>query len=233
MNIVLASIFRNSTGYLDRYFGQATRLAGALARTGDTLKLMLAEGDSSDDTYHSLMNDRSGLDTTVIKAEHGGPVFGSIDNDQRWRNISFVCNTLLQAITDDPFPADAVVYVESDLFWHPEMMVTLLGHLNDLDIDAVAPMCFHLPTGLFYDTWGHRKDGIRFIPYPPYHPHLVDDPTGLTRIDSAGSCIVMSRFVARNCRFEPPERGIVGFGDDMRRLQFQLWLDPAQRVLHP
>lgn len=235
MNLGIASIFRNSTNYLFRYFTQVANLMEELQKEGHDYRLYFAEGDSVDNTYdqiHSVIYDAN-LPATLLRVNHGGPVFGSIDNDQRWRNISFVCNTLLDRVTEDIDWLDALIYVESDLFWMPETMLALLGHLEHESVDAVAPMCFHLPTNLFYDVWGHRKNGVRFGQFPPYHIGLLENPGALTRIDSAGSCIVMTAPVANHARFIPPELGIVGFGNNMRELGFKLWLDPNQKVLHP
>lgn len=224
MNVVLASIFRNSTGYLDRCFDQAARLRAALEADGHTLRLLLAEGDSSDGTWEQLQQ-RIGSSGRLLKLEHGGPEFGSVDNEQRWRQISFVCNGLLAAV---PQEANAVIYVESDLIWEPETMLALLGALDT--VPAVSPMSFH-QAGFFYDTWGFRRNGIRFQPNPPYHPDLHGDVA--MRIDSAGSCIVMRGEVARSCRFDPPELGIVGFCRDIYRHGYSLTLLPAYRVVHP
>lgn len=232
MNIILASIFRNSGSYLDRYFSQLAQLRRVLTERGHKIHFVWAEGDSEDDTFQKLaVYLNSDSKSTLVKADHGGPIFGSIDNEHRWRNISFVCNALLEHIPDD---ADIVVYIESDLLWVPDTILQLIEHVQQIGIIAVAPMCFHLPTGVMYDVWGHRKDGINFSPYHPYHPALLDIyPGTLVPIDSAGSCIVMRGEVARTTRFDPPELGIVGWCQNMHRLGVQLYLDPSLKVFHP
>lgn len=234
--VAIGSIFRNSEPYLDRYFTQVASLTGWLAGKDIETHLILVEGDSTDDTWRVLQergkflmsfiqNVSPGSEITLLKKDHGGPSFGSVDNDIRWRNISKVCNALLNCVSAKD---DALVYVESDLIWNRETILHLLEHIKE--VDAVAPMCFHQQTGLFYDIWGHRKDGVRFSQYAPYHPGITN---GLTTIDSAGSCIVMKGSVARSCRFTPPELGIVGFGGDIREKGFALCLDPSQKVVHP
>jgi len=240
MNVLIASIFRNSTGYLTRYFNQVARLALELERKSDRLSIVVAEGDSTDRTEEDLRGYLKRYDGVFrsrcqIKAEHGGPVFASVDDAQRWRNVSFVCNALLAQIAeyDD---TDAVIYVESDLIWEPEVMLQLLNDLEQPHIDAVAPLCIHQPTGKFYDVWGHRSGGERFRPEWPYHPMFAGEEPIRTRLhplDSAGSCIAMAYPVAYHARFRPDDLGIVGFGNDMRAKGFGLWLDPAVRVFHP
>jgi hypothetical protein len=237
--IAIASMFRNSSSYIDHYAGQIADLTGWLVGRGYDIHLIAAEGDSSDDTWEKL-NARLAYvmgrityiakdsKLTIFKAEHGGPVFGSIENTQRWRNISFVCDKILEAVElEDTY----LLYVESDLFWDADTMQYLLGHLDaSSDIDAIAPLCIHQQTGQFYDTWGHRKDGQRFQGPRPYHPGVG---LKLTEIDSAGSCIAMKGEVARNCRFNPADEGIVGFGRDIHAKGYKLWLDPQLQVFHP
>lgn len=237
--IAIASIFRNSTGYLQRYIEQLAALTGSLTGAGFDIHLIFAEGDSTDTTWSSL-NQRAAFlfqwisgtskqsELTLFKAEHGGPVFGSVDDVARWRNISYVCNKVLESVAEED---TYLLYVESDLIWDSDTMMFLLGDLDAHGgIDAIAPLSIHQPTGTFYDTWGHRKDGQRFSPSKPYHPGVG---TRMTPIDSAGSCIAMRGEVARSCRFVPPEQGIVGFGSDIRAKGYTLYLDPQLRVYHP
>lgn len=232
MLITLASIFRDSMSYLDRYFGQADNLFRLLFNEGHGMTLVLVEGDSVDETWEALQ-DRvhqrfHSTRGVALKYDHGGQKFGSVDNPTRWSQISQVCNRALESV---PLYSQAVIYVESDLIWEPGVMLALLGHLKK--VPAVAPMCFHRE-GFFYDTWGHRKDGQAFRSSPPYHPALLSvQPGELVPIDSAGSCIVMRGEVARTARFDPPEEGIVGFCQNMALNGFQLYLDPKQRVTHP
>jgi len=234
--VVLASIFRNSKSYLDRFFNQIEGLDRALRDQDKCLQLVLTEGDSTDGTYeqlwHELRERNLWQRAKLLKVDHGGPTFGSVDVAERWCNISKVCNATLESLPD----ADTVVYVESDLLWPVETMLSLIRTARYSHIDAVAPMCTHLPTGAFYDTWGHRANGTRFQPNPPYHPVLNQrDPghQGLVPIESAGSCIVMDGIVAKHARFTPPELGIVGFCQDIATHGFKLWLDPTLSVFHP
>lgn len=240
MRVVIGSIFRNSTSYLKRYFDQVDSLVHEIHKRGDTVYLVLAEGDSDDRTYEAIIKnlcDRGyQSNSTCLKVDHGGRAFGSIDHDERWRNISMVCNQLLCFV---PI-CDKMIYVESDLIWEAETMLKLLDAVGpgDTDFDAVAPMCFHKPTGNFYDTWGHRANGVRFTPTFPYHQNIpygaLDfEDHAYIPIDSAGSCLVMRGGIPLVCRFTPPERGIVGFCEDFARHGYDLWLDPNCSVLHP
>lgn len=225
MNVVLGSIFRNSSHYLHRYFSQAYRLREELKERGDSLRLVLVEGDSSDDTWEALAKWGRDFDLSRIKREHGGPPWGSVDDPARWRALSFCCNGVMEYITAGD---DAVIYVESDLHWEVPTMIRLLDQLDD-DHPAIAAMCF-TALGAFYDTWGHRKNGKSFGPFPPYHAELKAHD--LTEIDSAGSCIVMRGDVARRVRFGP-EDCVRGLGRSIWENGYSLWIDPHARVVHP
>ncbi len=236
MKIVISSIFRNSTSYLDRYFGQIATLAGVLKAQDHQVELVLAEGDSDDNTYQEILNTASDYNLagqmTLLKVDHGGPAFGSIDHNTRWRNISKVCNAVLNMVPT----CDRYIYVESDLIWDADMMLRLLGDIAD-GADAVAPMCFSSQNGNFYDTWGYRYCGEKFSPRFPYSKGI---PYGALNfgdirpvIDSAGSCLVMRGEVPQATRFTPPERCIVGWCEDMALHGFVLQLNPNEQVLHP
>lgn len=225
--ISVASIFRDSIEYLDRYFLQVAKLEAAL---GEPVRLVLAEGDSTDGTYialHSLLVDH-GQDDQLLKVEHGGPKFGSVDHPQRWAQIALVCNAVMEAAKPLPGP---MIYVESDLIHDPPTMLQLL---EDLAVyPAVAPMSM---TGegerrRFYDTYGMRGlDGERFDTQPPYHPDLATGAP-LVKIGSAGSCIAMQAIVADAVRFGDNDC-VVGLGREINHVA-SLWLDTRVSVIHP
>lgn len=221
MPVTVASIFRDSTGYLERYFTQVCELEIAL---GEPVTLVIAEGDSTDGTHNVLyrqLHERGGGDT-LLKVDHGGPSFAAVDSPQRWAQIAQVCNAVMDAL-----PLAPTIYVESDLIWEPDTMLQLLKDLEE--VPAVAPLC--LKGDRFYDVWGHRDiDGARFRPYEPFHD-LGDEP--LVEIGSAGSCVVMRPDVAQVARFGDND-AIVGLGRDIRfRANASLWLDQRVAVHHP
>jgi hypothetical protein len=231
MILTIGSIFRNATGYLKHYFDQVVQLHGHLYPLS-AVQLVLVEGDSTDSTWDDLSAQIErirplGIRSRLVKREHGGPVFGSIDNEQRWRNISYACNGVFENL---PKVFDAMIYVESDLLWQPQTVLALVEHLKT--VPAVSPMSFHRD-GFFYDIWGYRRNGICFTPSPPYHPDLAGAPDNLLPIDSAGSCIAMRAEVARQARFAYPEQGILGFCRSIYDHGYSLHLDPNQRVIHP
>lgn len=221
--LVVASIFRDSERYVDRYFEQVEDL-----RRYTPARLVIAEGDSTDSTF-SMLEERVGEQDTLLKVDHGGPKFDSHDIPQRWAQIAYVCNAVLDRLEmeDD----DRLLYVESDLGWTGHAMATLVSVLDR--VGAAAAMSFHAPTELFYDVWGHTGlDGERFTHKPPYHKALENLPPGrLTPIATAGSCIaVRGRVVNAGVRFSD-EDCIRGFCRTIRG-HTTLWLHPGVEVWH-
>lgn len=238
--VAIGSMVRNAVDYIPRYINQMSLLLGTVIGTFDAdVQWIVAVGESSDNTAQMLeeraaflmgqvtnLRPKSSRDFFTVD---GGPVFGSVDLQERWEHISRVCDSIFDRVGED---VDAMIYVESDLIWDASTMMALLSHLGNsaAQIDAVSPMNFHQPNGHFYDTWGYRKDGVRFNATRPYHPGVN---YRMTQIDSAGSCIVMRGEVARTCRFKPAEHGIVGFCMDMQAHGYTHWLDPQLAVHHP
>lgn len=242
-------MFRNSSSYIERYFAQARALADLLIECGDSLRLALVWGDSTDAT-ESMLRDgiRAGIesghfhpDSSPVERSHGKRHWGSVDDPERWKALTFVCDGVLAQIQ----PGDeALIYVESDLLWTAETMLRMRLHLYE--VDAVAPLCFTSqdrtatgPRGFFYDIWGHiGMDGAQFASAPPHHPSAPTfDETGeapLVPIRSAGSCVVvggpvMDRIRSGDTRFGETDC-IRGY---CRSLGSQLWLDPGAEVRHP
>jgi hypothetical protein len=196
----------------------------------EPLHLVAAEGDSTDGTYELLvtaMTERQLLGT-VLRVDHGGPKFGSVNDPVRWTQIALVWNTVMDRVTQDISSGDRFLAIESDLVAPVDTFTTLLNDLKDYP--AVSPMSMHGPTGMFYDTYGHVKNGIRFKPWPPHHPDVNGDR--FVEIDSSGSCWAMRSEVVPTTRFSPEDcpRGI---GRTLKAHGYALWLDQSVDVIHP
>jgi hypothetical protein len=234
MNVALASLFRNSAGFhIQRYFHQVARFADALERHHHTLHLKMVWGDSTDRTPVELQDCAKHLmqaiDTVksfeLIERSHGGPVYGSTEEVDRLKALSYVANGVFESIGSN---IDALIYVESDLIWQPAVFIRLLGKLKG-HVDVVAPMTF--AGTAFYDIWGFRGvDGERFGPFEPFHRDLKFNE--LTEVSSVGSCLVMRGDVARRSRIRN-DYGLVGFCEDARNNGFSVWADAQERIHHP
>lgn len=231
MKIVVCTAFRNATAHLDRYLAQLGGLRRLLAPQG-TLHPIWVEGDSTDATWERLLDDAPRLNARLIAYDHGGPVYGSVVHPERFRQLAQVANVMWRQI---PADADVVLLLDGDLFWQSETIAALIHHLADYP--AVAPLVLHASDpGLyqgeppwFYDTFGFRRNGVRFTNGRPYHADLNGD---MLQVDSAGACLAMRGELARGLAW-PEEDVILGFCRNLYACGGAIYLDPRLTVYHP
>jgi hypothetical protein len=221
--VIFVSVFRDSQGYLDRYWEQTEMLRHALGER--PLYRVMVEGDSADQTYKALEENLQAGDT-LLKCEHGGPPFPSKNIPMRWRQIALACNVAMTAATRDNHERLPIIYCESDLIWGAPTMLKLLEHLETFP--AVAPMS--MQGARFYDLYAYTKDDRHFSPWPPYHSGIAANR--MDRIDTAGSCIAMEADVADVVEFSLQDC-IKGVGRSIYAHGYSLWLDPTLSVRHP
>jgi GT2 family glycosyltransferase len=231
MKVILLSAMRDAVSYLPRYIEQVAGLYLALLDRGDELSLLIGEGDSTDDTRRMLVGAmrQTGLPGRLIDVTHGGPVYGSIEDAGRFAQLAGVANALWRQIPDD---AGVVVFVDSDLIWEPGTLVTLIDRLAEYG--AASPLIVYEPNGngpgrQYYDVWGFRKGGVRFVAEPPYHSAVNGQPVEL---DSAGGCVAMLGEAARRVWF-PADDVAVGMTRMLAEHGHPVWLQPDLEVWHP
>jgi hypothetical protein len=221
MNIVIGSAFRNATHYLSRYFRQVQALREHLDPM-HTVRVIGIEGDSTDGTREVLKQ----YDLELVQHDHGKKWFGSTEEPERFVEISKIANLIFDHVkpTDD-----VLVFVESDLIWDAHTISSLVDMAlrRNGEFDVFAPMIFAGEN--FYDVWGFRRDGERFSPFPPFHRLFQH---GLMQVDSAGSCLVMRREVAQQCRIKN-DYCLVGWCEDATAHGFTIAMDSRFRVHHP
>lgn len=235
MNVTLCSAFRNAESYIGTYFYQIDNLALALRERGDKLRIIAAFGDCTDSTGQLLKDQvifRGAslsllFSVDIFPFDHGGADYGSVVNEERFRNIARVCNAIWERIPQD---ADAVIWVESDLIWQPETMLALVDNLAEYP--AVVPMVMLKRAGyspeFFYDTWAFRMGTTHISPMPPYFRNW-DGVTPL-QVSSAGSCMVIRGELARKVHW--PADVFVGLSRDIYGYGGSVWLDPKVSVIH-
>jgi hypothetical protein len=213
--ITLASIIRNGTPYMDRYFAQVEALADVLP----DLRVVVGEGDHIDHTA-DLIRLLAPSYAEIIEVSHGGPRYGSIDHPERWDNIAKAVRRTLDAVGDY---GQFLVWIEADLIWSVDAMLQLLSDAQK--VSAAAPCVYADGSRRWYDTWGYRNNGAKFNGEAPYWHEPAERFEGLVRIDSCGSCFVVS-----NTMRESIDQWS---GHWPYRAGGRLWLDPAVEVFHP
>lgn len=234
MNLAICSAFRNSAANLQlfRFLSQVVALRGHLGPSVH-VQVLAGEGDSVDGTAQMLVQEaqQRGVHLTVVDTTHGGRRYGSVEDPQRMKQLSGVCNKMLDAVSED---IDVVFYVESDLIWDPYTVGQLLELVRNSPFSVVAPLTMagkdRDQRGIFYDVWAFRKDGERFGPFYPYHPTLVEGE--IVPVDSVGSCFVMTGEVARTARIRN-NNALVGFCEDVRAKGHHIGVRCDLKVAHP
>lgn len=238
--LAVLSFFRNSArnGQVTRFLEKVAKMSRHFMalQGGWYVRLIAVHGDSTDGTESALITEAGRLQVPLqlIRADHGGPEFGSVDTPERMRALSMICNRGLDAVrVDDEY----VWYVESDLQWDAITVFNLLMELRVREHTGafrqqpglVAPLVF--AGEAFYDIWGFRKNGHRFGPFHPYHEELkFDDLT--YGMDSVGSCFVAHAQLMRECRIRD-NNALVGFCDDVRAKGWTIAVDARKKVVHP
>ena len=219
--ITVSSIFRDAEVHIGRYFDQIDKL-----RPFVELRLVIAEGDSTDNT-RKLIEERLWHGDKLVTCDVGGRLWPNIDDPNRWDQIAKVVRATVQAVED---PGDAFLYVEGDLVWQPETMQLLVGTVLGKREKpysaplALAPMVYSKRGMRYYDWWGFRKNGRMFNQFEPYWtPEPGDGP--LVKIDSCGSCFAVS---TDGWPLVQSWSGVWPFS-----AEGNLWLDPSLRIEHP
>lgn len=238
--IVMLSMFGNSADYVERYMLQAAGLRDVLAQYNHELRLVLCEGDSTDDTWEVLKaqalkqgfgrNLSDGvLDMHLFQHHHGDRIYGSMVHAKRFANLDQVWRAMFSQVRADD---DVAILVESDLIWEPLDMWRLVwrqrGHGG-----MVAPwVWYRYKHGevVFYDTWAYRAQGRKFGDRPPFHPAL--DGQMVMDLDSAGSCLCAPAEYFRNYRTTPDEE-LVGFCKAIRGAGHPIRLMRDVEIWHP
>lgn len=221
-DLTILSIFRDSTGYLDRYLDQVIQVLPHF----DSTCLVWLEGDSIDGTYEALKRDGTALseaynvDVILTKYNTGQPYYPSTDNADRWRHLCDVWNRNLSELPETNY----AVAVESDLIWDWHAMKACLDHLDKGAAEVVYPGLWHV-RGHFYDTNSFRINGHKFTNQYPHAPGWNGSDRYL-EVDSAGGMIVTTGKLMAQAEWR-----------DSCILQFPTWArlvaDMHTKVFHP
>ena len=229
MRIAIGSAWRSSESNVKRYFDQVFKLAGLLEQEDHELRVIAVEGDSIDGTLIALNRAATErlLPLTIVKFDQHTPRWGSTEQPERMAALSEVANQFFNAIQEAD---DVVVYVESDLIWEPATIIKAINIVaeNDDAVDILGVMPF--AGAMFYDVWAFRKNGERFHGLYPYHKEF--NPEGLTEIDSAGSCLVMTGDVARQVRVRNGN-AFVGWCEEARSYGYKIATHGQLSIRHP
>ena len=224
--VCVVTPMRNARLHLDTYFKQFVKLRETLVDCH--VRLIVAEGDSTDGTRASVIEHatRHGIDITLVNTTHGGKRYHSVEDPIRLRMMSNVMNSAMLLVRGSD---SIVMWVMADVVYEISTIVEMLDTVKQHSMGTiVAPLALSHDGSYFWDTWAFRIDGQRFTNNPPYHPQLAE--VGLTKLDSAGTCLVMPAQVAKDCRAELLEA--VDFCNDARSKGYDIVTSRTWKVHH-
>ena len=220
-NVTIVSPMRDFADGLPAYRQRVTHLD----HPADSLRFVVVEGDSTDNTRAALLAwasyewrlDVAGCDT-------GQPRYGSIIDAARFRVLAQVFNAGLDAV--DLAWSSHVLFLPCDV----EFEQDLLGRLLARGLDLVAPF-FWMPGGKhFYDTWGFIRDGQHFGNF--HHTYLPDYGTKPIPMDTVGGAILMRADILRDGARYTPEEVDHGLCKAAKALGYGVWADPTTHITH-
>lgn len=191
MRLTIASAFRDAERNAHLYLSRIGMLRDLLGSEWH-VRVIAGEGDSVDHTRMALISHARALGIELVFAEcaHGGPRWGSTEEPERLKALSFVLNQILEKHAQDS--EGYFIYVEQDLKWDPQTLRELVYRvIYDERAEVFAPLV--MAGQCFYDTWGFRLDSreSRFGPHFPYCHKLLHQSGEVLNVYSVGSCLAM------------------------------------------
>lgn len=234
-SVVIGSLFRDSSsrGELKRYIHQVESVDW-----DGPVRVIAMHGDSSDDTLEHLHRWQSisqRVKMTIIHRDTGEPNYGSVVNIYRFAHLAEIANQVVEEYRGE----DYFMWMESDIIWKPN----LFRQFSFLDKDVQAPMVLHEGRKTFYDTWAYRQGTIQVNPLPddygpgcfawmpPYHPCY--SPVQPFQVDTAGTCLWVSKRVMETDPRFTQEEAIVGYCKQVVERGWQIWVNPRVTIWHP
>lgn len=231
-NIVICSIFRDSSAYLENYINQ---LFDYMYATGDLkFQIIWLTGDNKDNTEERLSKAMKEpffaqkrihllhYDTHLPYNMEGSP--------ERWKRLSDCWNKcLLEGKKHEP---DILICVESDLIWNPTAMDEIIENILDEKTDVSAPMLLRDHDGqgktVFYDTHGFIRGGNNFNNDAPWWgPGPKEEHNLLLPVQSLGGMVAMNH-KAYEKAFWDPKSCILSFEPEIK-----LCMNKGVAIWHP
>lgn len=160
MNILIYTITRNSSKFIQNYYDQVNKLPALFPE--HNFYLSLYENDSEDNTCELINSyDFSRFKDYYFNSEKlDAKFYNSVKDADRVNKLAQCRN---KALFDCNFlqHCDYALMIESDCYYHPDAVRKLLNfnHKYNLDADIVSSVyLWSLSERILYDTWGTRID---------------------------------------------------------------------------
>lgn len=189
ISINVVSLFRDSEEWHNIKISQVSKYFKGLQSQNYKLKYICLEGDSKDNTYSELLKYQQTYDVSIIRQYNDSynEVKSTVDPN-RIKGLSKIGNVALDEAAK--YPADYVLWIESDLIISQDFIQSLLKHSTQNTI--VFPIAVYQSKDILYDTWATRTfDGSK-----------VSVDMGQLEVYSAGSAaLIPFHFIQKGLRF--------------------------------
>jgi hypothetical protein len=158
MNVLICSIIRNESKFLDKWYEQIRRTVKSMPEV--TFSLSIYENDSTDDSAVRIAGyDWSFLSSYVrTSAKLNCPYFIGGKTPARTEILAFCRN---QTMYNSPFLGmmDYILFVEPDTEYSHETVEKIINHEKHYGqkLDVFCGKSVHPNSDNIYDSWGTRK----------------------------------------------------------------------------
>lgn len=183
------------------------------------------EGNSVDKSYEILQKFKRHVGSMYLRK-----VDVMFESLSRFEKLALLRNI---HIWDSYKNEDYVLVIDSDL---DEIPTNLISHLVAQHRDIIAPMVFFKDVAekRFYDTLVFKENGCNFGHWYPYSPVRKSLPNYPFKVDSVGTCFMVSSDVIRECKWVGSDTMSeqIGFCNDAKEKGFNVVVDPTIEVFH-
>lgn len=189
--------------------------------------VFVLEGDSSDGTARALDElAEFNNDFIVFHYDTGKPKWPSVRSAERCHHLAMLRNKLIEEAVKFFNPSYILMH-DSDIISEPTLLDKLFNIIkNNNNIGGVAPMIHIRNTKIFYDIWGYRDIfNNEFNPIYPYTTTFKNKPF---MVNSVGGVLLFKRdFWDNGARYSGPDCDTVAFSHDIRKMGFNIIVDPS------
>lgn len=155
MNIVVSTIFRDSSAYIERWAAQLEQLKKEL---GCKMTITAYENDSVDDTVHKILygtNFGAFDDFIFVHDKIGTTKYQStIKAKRRVQNLANARNHTISQALPEIQKADLFICVENEVTYDPKEAAELIR--RSIEYDILSGISVVDDTNEVYDTWAQR-----------------------------------------------------------------------------
>lgn len=224
MNVTIVTPIRDAAGH--PLSALIERLSGL---THKSLRFVVVEGDSTDDTWAQLngwaIEDNR---AKIVKHDTGKPRYGHVISAERFTHLAGIINAGVEAAIASKWP-DYILAIPSDVHFEPDLVTRLLSHDKQL---IAAMFWIQESSGLrFYDTWAFSRLGLSLAPFnfTWYQTHFPIEPVEMDTV--GGAILTRADLFRQGLRYSPVnlDRGLC---EQVRAMGHTVWCDPTTHIIH-